>query len=120
MTFGQRVKTIRKELGPSQETFGNHGFVPTAGWIKIENGQRQASEKLIAKLVQWLVAQKHTKAGAGKTLHEELLTLKYMEKTSPFLQGLARKHAQSLPNGAALLAPEAKAKPVVGRPKKKR
>ena len=120
MTFGQRVKTLRQELGLSQEALGAQGFVSAPGWIKIENGQRQASEKLIEALIQWMVAEKYVKANASKALHEELLTLKYMEKKSTFLRELVRKHAQSLPNGAELLAPTPKVKGVRGRPKTRR
>ena len=104
--FGERVKTLRQTLGLSQEDLGTQGFVSTPGWIKIENGQRQASEKLIERLTKWLVQSKHLRAGAAATLKEELLTLKYMGSTSSFVQAMARAHAARLPGGA-LLAPAA-------------
>ena len=102
MTFGERIKQLRQELGFSQEAFGAQGFVSAPGWIKIENGQRQASEKLITNLVNWLVGDKHLRSGAAATLKEELLTLKYLGSNSVFLRGLAKVHAKSLPGGAAL------------------
>ena len=128
MTFGERVKSLRNELGLSQETFGTRGFVSTPGWIKIENGQRQASEKLIEQLARWLVQDKHLKSGAAGVLKEELLTLKYLGSNSSFLREMARTHAKKLPSGAAMLTtskPAAKkSKPhvsqTVRKPTKKR
>ena len=121
MTFGDRLKTLRRELGLSQEALGAQGFVSAPGWIKIENGQRQASEKLIEKLVKWLVADKYMKSGAAGTLKEELLTLKYLGARSVFVREMAKKHAKTMPNATALLAAEEpgayKAKPKRGRPK---
>ena len=107
--FGERVKTLRQTLGLSQEAVGTQGFVSTPGWIKIENGQRQASEKLIDRLTKWLVQSKHLRAGAAATLKEELLTLKYMGSKSRFLQEMAKAHAARLPGGTLLA--EAAAKP---------
>ena len=119
MTFGERVKKLRQELGLSQEALGAQGFVSTPGWIKIENGQRQASEKLINRLVTWLVGEKYMRTGAVGTLKEELLTLKYLGSTSAFVRDMAKAHAKSTPEGNLLLAedPSAyKAKPRRGRP----
>ena len=106
MTFGQRLKSLRNELGLSQEAVGAQGFVSTPGWIKIENGQRQASEKLIEKMLKWLVSDKYMKSGAAAPLREELLTLKYMGSNSKFVCEMARTHAKKLPNGAELTAAE--------------
>ena len=120
MTLGERLKTLRRELGLSQEALGAQGFVSTPGWIKIENGQRQASEKLIDKLSRWLIDDKYMRAGAANTLKEELLTLKYLGSRSTFVRELAKTHARKLPAGAAMLAAEEpgayKAKPRRGRP----
>ena len=102
MTFGERLKTLRRELGLSQEAFGAQGFVSAPGWIKIENGQRQASEKLIERLARWLVDDKYMKAGATATLKEELLTLKYLGSRSPFVREMAKTHAK---NYSAALRP---------------
>ncbi len=121
MTFGDRLKTLRRELGLSQEALGAQGFVSAPGWIKIENGQRQASEKLIEKLVKWLVTDKYMKNGPAVTLKEELLTLKYLGARSVFVREMAKKHAKTMPNATALLAAEEpgayKTKPKRGRPK---
>ena len=122
MTLGDRLKTLRKELGLSQEALGAQGFVSTPGWIKIENGQRQASEKLIDKLAKWLVTDKYMKAPAATLLKEELLILKYLGNRSPFVRELAAVRAKGLPDGGvALLAEEPgkyKARGKRGRPKK--
>ena len=116
MTFGERVKSLRQDLGLSQGVFGTRGFISTPGWIKIENGQRQASEQLVERLTRWLVADKHLRSGAASTLKEELLTLKYLGSRSPFLREMAKAHAKTLSNSASLLAtpksaPRAAAKP---------
>ncbi len=108
MTLGDRLKQLRKELGLSQEALGAQGFVSTPGWIKIENGQRQASEQLIDKLSKWLVSDKYMRAGAATTLKEELLILKYLGNRSPFVREMAKSRAKNLPSGGvALLAEEA-------------
>ena len=120
MTLGDRLKTLRRELGLSQEAFGAQGFVSAPGWIKIENGQRQASEKLIERMAKWLVDDKYMRAGAVGTLKEELLTLKYLGSRSAFVREMARSHAKKLPNNAVYLAAEEpgayRAKPKRGRP----
>ncbi len=119
MTLGDRLKTLRREVGLSQEAFGAQGFLSAPGWIKIENGQRQASEKLIERLAKWLVDDKYMKAGAVGALKEELLTLKYLSSRSPFVREMAKSHAKKLPGGALLAAEEPgayRAKPKRGRP----
>ncbi len=128
MTFGERVKTLRHELGLSQETFGTRGFVSTPGWIKIENGQRQASEKLIEQLSKWLVGDKLMRVGAVGTLKEELLTLKYLGSPSTFVREMAKSHATKLPSSAVLLAGgkraprkvKSRGARTIGKPAKKR
>ncbi len=120
MTLGERLKTLRREIGLSQEALGAQGFVSAPGWIKIENGQRQASEKLIERLTRWLVSDSHMRSGAVNTLKEELLTLKYLGSRSPFVREMAKSHAKKFPGSAAMLAAEEpgayKAKPKRGRP----
>lgn len=83
----------------------------------MENSLRSPSEKLIEKLVQWLVTDKHIRASKAKGLKEELLTLKYLGSNSMFMRELARNHARSLPDGAALLVQTPPSKPKRGRPK---
>ena len=106
MTLGDRLKTLRKELGLSQEALGAQGFVSAPGWIKIENGQRQASEKLIDKLTRWLVTDKYMKASPANALKEELLILKYLGNRSPFVRDLAKARAKLLPSGGVALLAE--------------
>lgn len=122
MTFGERIKNLRQELGLSQEALGAQGFISTPGWIKIENGQRQASEKLITNLINWLVGDKHMRSGAAGKLREELLTLKYLGSNSTFLRAMAKVHAQTLPSAAALAEDTNpyKTKPRRGRPPTKK
>ena len=116
MTFGERAKSLRRELGLSQEALGAQGFISTPGWIKIENGQRQPSEKLIGALVDWLVREKHIRAGAAKTLQNELLVLKHLGGTSPFLRGIVQAYAREN-HLAHLLVASTAPKPPRGRPK---
>ncbi len=120
MDLASRLKDLRREFGLSQEAFGAQGFVSAPGWIKIENGQRQASEKLIERLAKWLVDDKYMRAGAVSELKEELLTLKYLSSRSPFVRELAKTHARKLPNDAVYLAAEEsgadRVKPKRGRP----
>ena len=118
MTLGEKLKTIRRDCGLSQEAIGAQGFVSTPGWIKLENSQRSPSEKLIESLVGWLVKDKYIRASASKGLKEELLTLKYLGSQSHFVRELARTHARGLSQGEVLLAPSAHGgKPKRGRPK---
>ncbi len=119
MTLAERLKTLRRELNLSQEAFGAQGFVSAPGWIKIENGQRQASEKLIERLTKWLVEDKYMRANAVGPLKEELLTLKYLGSRSTFVREMAKTHAKKLPGSEILLAEEPagyKVKPKRGRP----
>lgn len=106
MTLGDRLKKLRKEIGLSQEAFGAQGFVSTPGWIKIENGQRQASEKLIDKLTRWLVSDKYMRSGAANTLKEELLILKYLGNRSPFVREMAKVRAEGFHGTTALVSEE--------------
>ena len=106
MTLGDRLKALRRDLGLSQEALGAQGFVSTPGWIKIENGQRQASEKLIDKLARWLISDKYMKSGAANTLKEELLVLKYLGNRSPFVREMAQARAKLLPDGGKIVLAE--------------
>ena len=92
-----RLKALRKEAGLSQETIGAQGFVSAPGWIKVENGQRSPSEKLLVAFVGFLAAEKHVRAGAKTALVEELTAIKYSESINPFLAQLARDFLAGLP-----------------------
>ena len=111
MTLGDKLQSIRHDCGLSQGSIGAQGFVSAPGWIKLENGQRSPSEKLIHQFVAWLVEGKHVRASASKTLRDELLTLKYLGSNSLFLRDLARTHARTLPGGDAMLAASKAAAP---------
>ncbi len=118
MTLGEKLRSIRKDCGLSQEAIGTQGFISAPGWIKLENAQRSPSEKLLAKLVGWLAADKYVRASTAKGLLEELLTLKYLGSNSKFLREMAHGHAKRLPNGEVLLVPTPKGqKPKRGRPR---
>lgn len=96
MHLGQRLKQLRRDLQLSQEELGAQGFVSAPGWIKIENGQRLPSDRLIIEIVRWLVKSKHLPATASDPLREELLTLKYLSHRSEFVRNLARTHQETV------------------------
>lgn len=122
MTLGERLKTLRNEIGLSQEALGSQGFISAPGWIKIENGQRHASEKLLERLIRWLIDNKHMKAAAANTLRDDLLTLKYLGSNSKFIREMAKVRATGMPNGNVLMeeTPAYRTKPRRGRPPKKK
>ncbi len=91
-----RLKALRQHAGISQEAVGAQGFVSAPGWIKVENGQRSPSEKMIVALVGWLVKEKAVRAGVKIALVAELTALKFSESRSPFLAKLAKEHLASL------------------------
>ena len=117
MTLGEKLQTIRRECDLSQEAIGGQGFISAPGWIKLENEQRSPSEKLLEKLVTWLVKDKHVSASKAKVLKEELFTLKYLGSNSMFVRELAKGHAKLLPNGETLLEQKPAAPKTRGRPK---
>ncbi len=117
MTLGEKLKMIRRDCGLSQEAVGAQGFISAPGWIKLENAQRSPSEKLLEKLVNWLVADKYVRASGAKLLKEELLTLKYLSSNSKFVRELAHRHAQLMPSGGTLLMATPAQKPKRGRPR---
>ena len=96
MNLGQRLKSLRHDLGLSQEAVGAQGFVSTPGWIKIENGQRLPSDPLLTRLTRWLVHDSYMSQTAAERLREELLTLKYLLNRSDFVRLLARAHLKEL------------------------
>jgi transcriptional regulator with XRE-family HTH domain len=96
MNLGQRLKSLRNDLGLSQEAVGAQGFVSTPGWIKIENGQRLPSDPLLNRLTKWLVHDSYMSPTAAERLREELLTLKYLLNRSDFVRLLARAHLREL------------------------
>ena len=91
-----RLKGLRQQAGVSQEAVGAQGFVSTPGWIKVENGQRSPSEKLLAGFVAWLIKEKVVRAGQRAALLEELTALKYAGHRSAFLAAMARDHLATL------------------------
>ena len=90
------LRELRRAAGLSQEAIGAQGFVSTPGWIKVENGQRMPSEKLLAALVTFLVGEKVVHANQKDALLNKLCALKYAAHRSPFLQRLAKEHLESL------------------------
>lgn len=96
-TLPARLYELRKALGFSQEALGAQGIVSTPGWIKIENGQRSASEKLLEAFVGLLAEEKVIRPNQKATLLNELCALKYAGNRSPFLSGMAKDYLEVTP-----------------------
>ncbi len=94
--IASRLHDLRRHAGLSQEALGAQGFISTPGWIKVENGQRMPSEKLLAALVTFLVDEKVIRANQKDDLLTELCTLKYAAHRKPFLAQLAKDHLKTL------------------------
>jgi transcriptional regulator with XRE-family HTH domain len=62
-TIALRLHELRKLAGVSQEAMGAQGFVSAPGWIKMENGQRSPSEKVLTAFVAWLARGKWMSSG---------------------------------------------------------
>ena len=103
MILAKRLKELRRSVLLSQADIGAQGFISTAAWIKIENGLRSPSEKVIEQLIRWLVRDKYIPANVSSALRTELMTLKYLGSRSPFLRSAAEQFAGALPNGASFL-----------------
>ena len=121
------LKDLRTSLDLSQEAMGAQGFVSAPGWVKLENGQRDPSEKLIEALAGFIVGERVKRKEVFKKdadartreLKEELLTLKYASSKSAFLRSAVEAYATRLPNYDALRIHEPR---VVerGRPRSKK
>ena len=114
--LGATLKDLRTRLGFSQEAIGAQGFVSAPGYIKIENGQRQASEKLIQNFTDWLVSDKHMSRKNADGVKAQLLTAKYLDARSPFVRDMAANHARSDATLKSLLAMPAYQPARRGRP----
>lgn len=104
LTLGAKVKLLRRAAKLSQEAIGAQGFVSTPGWIKIENGQRHPSEKLITSFVALMVSEKVIHAQHKEAMFNELAALKYVNDRREFLRQMARDYYKSLPPVMLLVA----------------
>lgn len=104
MTLAERLRSLRIEFGLSQEALGAQGFVSTPGWVKLEQGNRHPSEKLLTTLVAWMVTARRLPSKNAKPLLDELLTLKYLGNGRGHLSTMARTHARATAPGRQLLA----------------
>jgi hypothetical protein len=95
-TIALRLHELRKLARVSQEAMGAQGFVSAPGWIKMENGQRSPSEKLLTSFVAWLVQERVVPANQKSALLDELCTLKYLSHGNAFLREMAREHLATL------------------------
>ena len=108
LTLGAKLKLLRRTARLSQVAIGAQGFVSTPGWIKIENGQRQASEALLTKFVSFMVEEKVIHARHKEAMVTELCALKFIHDRRDFLRQMARDFYKNLPPIMLLTAlPEA-------------
>lgn len=109
MKLTHRLKQLRTQAGLSQLQVGASGVVSIPGYIKIENGQRTASEKMLGKLAVFLHCPNPPKRETAKAkearlmvagvLHQELLLLKLLNDKSHFTRKVAGVYAQSVGHG---------------------
>ena len=106
MSLAERLKALRLNIGISQEAIGAQGFVSTHFWIKVERGLRSPSEELIMRLVSWLLREDYLSANTAGALLDELLILKYLGSSSPFIRRMALNYAERITAGTAHLVAE--------------
>ena len=106
MSLAERLKALRLNIGISQEAIGAQGFVSTHFWIKVERGLRSPSEELIMRLVSWLLKEEYFSVNTAGALLDELLVLKYLGSSSPFIQKMALNYAERITAGTPLLVAE--------------
>ena len=94
MTLGERLKQLRRELGLSQEAIGKTSLMSAPGWIKLENGQRSPSEKLIRRLYDYLKEEHGYSESKAHKLKLELLLLKYAADPTKFTSVLAMAYVK--------------------------
>ena len=75
-TITARMKELRLAAKLSQEAIGSQGIISMPGWIKIENGQRNPSEKMLERFVALMVAEGVIHANQAAALLDELAALK--------------------------------------------
>ncbi len=105
-TITARMKELRLAAKLTQEAIGAQGIISMPGWIKIENGQRNPSEKMLEKFVALMVAEGVIHANQEAALLDELATLKYSHHRSDFLQRITRERLRTLPPVAIQTVPE--------------
>ena len=95
--LGTKLRLLRRAARLSQVAIGAQGFVSAPGWIKIENGQRRASEELLKKFVSFIVEEQVIHAKDGEAMFRELCALKYVNDRRDFVREMARSLYKSLP-----------------------
>ena len=96
MTLHERLKQLRADTDWSQETFAAHIGISTPGYIKLENGQRLPSEKVITQIAGALFDKKTTLyAPLVASLIDELSTLKALGSKNPYIRKIAGVYVKS-------------------------
>lgn len=101
-----RMKELRLAAKLTQEAIGAQGIISMPGWIKIENGQRNPSEKMLERFVALMVAEGVIHANQEAALLDELATLKFSHHRSDFLRRITRERLQTIPPVAIQTVPE--------------
>ena len=100
------MKELRLAAKLTQEAIGAQGIISMPGWIKIENGQRNPSEKMLERFVALMVAEGVIHANQEAALLDELATLKFSHHRSDFLRRITRERLQTIPPVAIQTVPE--------------
>ena len=105
-TITARMKELRLAAKLTQEAIGAQGVISMPGWIKIENGQRNPSEKMLEKFVALMAAEGVIHANQAAALLDELAALKYSQHRSDFLRRITRERLKTIPPVAIQAVPE--------------
>ena len=105
-TITARMKELRLAAKLTQEAIGAQGIISMPGWIKIENGQRNPSEKMLERFVALMVAEGVIHANQEAALLDELATLKFSHHRSDFLRRITRDRLKTIPPVAIQAVPE--------------
>ena len=105
-TITARMKELRLAAKLTQEAIGAQGIISMPGWIKIENGQRNPSEKMLERFVALMVAEGVIHANQEAALLDELAALKYSQHRSDFLRRITRERLKIIPRVAIQTVPE--------------
>lgn len=95
--MNERLKSVRRELSLSQETFGKRLGVTGAGISKIESGNRNITEQMILAICrEFNVNEKWLRDGTGEMFsdfeEDEFVKAAALLSDDPFVRGLITEY----------------------------
>ena len=95
--MNERLKSVRRELSLSQETFGKRLGVTGAGISKIESGNRNITEQMILAICrEFNVNEKWLRDGTGEMFSDfegdEFVKAAALLSDDPFVRGLITEY----------------------------